>query len=177
MSDKTALSPAQERRILNWGPRIVPIFDSALQYGDIEFGETENGRDLILSEGVDNLHQQISVAIVTALGADLMNIGYGFAGYSAIAEETDPMMRREKLRFAVLSVLTADPRVKQVLRVLIGAEIEAFRAGEAAPVDPALASGAPDIGAWGTTRIEAQFTIPGGETLRLAVGPVAGGIT
>lgn len=173
---RTALTPAQERRILNWGPRIDPIHDGALQYGDIALADTGGGRDLVLTEGVDNLHQQIGAAIVTALGADPMNVGYGFAGYAAIAEETNPMMRREKLRFAVLAVLNADPRVKQVLRVLIGAEIEAFRAGTSAPADPGAASGTPDIGSWGTTRIEAQFTIPGGETVRLAVGPVAGEI-
>lgn len=168
---RTALTPAQERRILKWGPAIAPIFESALQYGDIVFGPSAGGRDLVLAEGVDNLRQQITSAIVTALGADPMNVGYGFGGYAAIADESHPMMRREKLRFAVLSVLQADPRVKQVLRVLIGSEIEAFRTGT-----PAAAAGSPDITGWGTTRIEAQFTIAGGETVRLAVGPVAGGM-
>jgi phage baseplate assembly protein W len=173
---RTALTPAQERRILNWGPAIAPIFESALQYGDIVFGPSAGGRDLVLAEGVDNLRQQITSAIVTALGADPMNVGYGFGGYAAIADESHPMMRREKLRFAVLSVLQADPRVKQVLRVLIGSEIEAFRTGTPATADPAAAAGSPDIAGWGTTRIEAQFTIAGGETVRLAVGPVVGGI-
>lgn len=174
---KTALTPAQERRILNWGPAIAPIFDDALQYGDIVLGPSPGGRDLVLVEGVDNLHQQLTAAIVTALGADPLNVGYGFGGYAAIADETDPMMRRERLRFAVLSVLQGDPRVEHVLRVLIGAEIEAFRTSGSAPpaADPATA-GSPDASGWGITRIEAQFTIPGGETVRLAVGPVAGGI-
>lgn len=172
--NKTALTLAQERRILNWGPAIAPIFENALQYGDIVLGPSSGGRDLVLAEGVDNLHQQISAAIATALGSDPMNVGYGFGGYAAIADEPNPMMRREKLRFAVLSVLQADPRVKQVLRVLIGPEIEAFRTS--APVVDQTAAGAPDATSRGTTHIEAQFTIPGGETVRLAVGPLAGGI-
>jgi hypothetical protein len=173
---RSALTPDQERRSLQWGPAIVPIFESAQQYGDIALGPSPGGRDLVLAEGVGNLHQQLTAAIVTALGTDPMNVGYGFGGYAAIADETNPIMRREKLRFAVLSVLQADPRVKQVLRVLIGPEIEAYRSGESAGAGAADAAATPDAAGWGTTRIEAQFTIPGGETVRLAVGPVAGGI-
>lgn len=175
--NKTSLPPSEERRLLHWGVAIEPMYESAVQYGDIVLGDTSTGRDLKLAEGVDNLHQQITAAIVTALGSDPLNMGYGFAGYEAMANEPSPIMRREQLRFAVLSVLQGDPRVQQVLRVLIGDEIELFNRGEITAVAPAAAATTPDGAGerYRTTEIQAQFTIGTGETINLAVGPVAGG--
>ena len=174
---KTKLTQSEERRLLNWGVAIEPIYESAVQYGDIALVSTDGGRDLKLTEGVDNMHQQITAAIVTALGADPLNMAYGFAGYEAMAKERSPILRREQLRFAVLSVLQADPRIDQVLRVLIGSEIEMFHKGEVTPVAPDQAAGTPDGAGdrYRTTEIEAQFTIGTGEVVNLAVGPVAGG--
>lgn len=170
---RTKLSPAEERQALNWGIKIVPMFDSAQQFGDIEFVSGPNGRDLALVQGVDNLHQQITSVLVTALGADPLNINHGFAGFEVIANERNPILRREQVRFAVQGVLQGDPRVVQVLRVLIGNEIELFRQGEITAVAPDQASATPGD-RYTTTEIEAHFTISSGETLRLAVGPVSG---
>ncbi len=155
---------------------IAPIYESAMQYGDIALSQGDGGRDLKLSEGVDNLHQQITAALVTALGADPLNVGYGFGGYEAVANERSPILRREQLRFAVLSVLQSDARIDHVLRVLIGNEIELFHKGEVAPVAPEAAASTPDAAGdrYRTTKIEAQFTIGTGVVISLAVGPVAG---
>lgn len=174
---QTRLSATEEKRLLNWGPAIVPMFDEAVQYADIELEQTATGRDIKLNAGIDNLKQAITAAIVTALGADPLNLGYGFAGYAAMADETNPLMQREQLRFAVLSVLQADPRIREVQRVLIGREIELFYSGEVTPVPVDAASATPDGAGdrYRTTQIEAQFTIGSGERISLAVGPVAGG--
>lgn len=173
---ETRLTKSEERRLLKWGVEIVTIYDSALQYGDIAFVEGPNGRDLKLTEGVNNLNQQITSALVTALGADPLNINYGFGGFDAIANERNPILLREQLRFAVLGVLQADPRIVKVLRVLIGNEIELFYRGEVVPVAPKKATGTPDGAGdrYTTTRIEAQFTIGTDKVIRLVVGPVAG---
>lgn len=173
---EAGLTRSEQRRLLKWGVEIVPIYDGAAQYGDVAFADGPNGRDLALTAGIDNLNQQITAALVTALGADPLNVNYGFAGFAAIANERDPILRREQLRFAVLGVLQSDPRIKQVLRVLIGNEIERFHQGEVTATLPDQASSTPDAagGRYTTTRIEAQFAISSGEVISVAVGPVAG---
>lgn len=175
---KIVLSTDEERRMLNWCVAITPIFDGAAQYGDITFTDTPNGRDLSLSSGLDNLDQQLTVALVTALGADPLNTNHGFGGYQAIAEESNPVLRREKLRFSILAVLQADPRILEVTRVLIGPEIELFKQGEVGGVAIAGAASTPDGAGdrYTTTQIEAQFTIGSGEAVSLSLAPLSGGV-
>ncbi|MCF2872547.1 hypothetical protein L0664_15835 [Octadecabacter sp. G9-8] len=165
MNDNTrTLTPAQERKLLKWAPTLQPIFPDAHQYGDIKLGTGPNGTlDLELAQGQDNLELQIRTAIVTALGSDPLNMDHGFGGHTVIAQERDPVMRRELLRFAVLAVLTADPRVKHVERVLIGPEIAAFYGTETPPKS---------IDTYGTLTVEAQFHIAPGEPVSLTVGPL-----
>ena len=163
-NDIRRLTPAQERKLLKWAPTLVPIFPDAHQYGDISLRAGPTGAlDLDLAQGQENLELQIRTAIVTALGSDPLNMDHGFGGHSVIAQERDPMMRREQLRFAVLAVLTADSRVKHVERVLIGAEIAAFYGTQAAENS---------IDTYGTLTVEAQFHIAPGEPVSLTVGPL-----
>lgn len=163
-NDERTLTPAQERKLLKWAPTLAPIFPDAHQYGDITLSTGPDGAlDLDVAQGQDNLELQIRTAIVTALGSDPLNMRHGFGGHSVIAKERDPMMRRELLRFAVLSVLSADPRVKHVERVLIGPEIAAFY-GTQAPEK--------SIETYGILTVEAQFHIAPGEPVSLTVGPL-----
>ena len=76
-----------------------------------------DGRDLARVEGIDNLGQALSIAITTRLGDDLFNTQFGFDGLRALAEETDPVLVRERVRVAVIQVLRKDPRVRRILDV------------------------------------------------------------
>ncbi len=174
---KTVLSTDEERRMLNWCVAITPIFEGAAQYGDISFYDGPTGRDLLLNSGVDNLDQQLTVALVTALNADPLNTNHGFGGYQVISEESNPVLRREKLRFAILAVLEADPRILKVTRVLIGSEIDLFKQGEVGGLAIADAASTPDGAGdrYLTTQIEAQFTIGSGEAISLSLAPISGG--
>ncbi|EKV27260.1 hypothetical protein C882_1762 [Caenispirillum salinarum AK4] len=164
----TRLTDSQLRRLMKWDAVTAPIHAGVIQHADIAFETTTAGtRDLALVSGIDNLRQQLTTAMATALGSDPLNARHGFAGFRALAEEGDPLLLRERLRFSVLAVLRADPRIVAVLRVLIGDEIAAWHAGRDEPVPPRAGHGVVDV--------EAQFTIRSGETLTVAVGPILGG--
>jgi len=172
---ETLLSEDEERKLMKWGLEIEAMYDGAHQYGDILLSDGPGGRDVQLKSGVPNLGQQLTSAIATALGTDPLNLSYGFAGLQALSEETSPLMRREKLRFALVEVLQADPRVRQITRILIGEEIAVFYTGNA---------GGTSISASATTpgsdqralKVEAQFTIHSGENVTLALAPMSGGL-
>ncbi len=70
--------------------------------------------DLVFAEEADNLAQSLQVALTTALGTDPFNTAYGFDGLRAIAEETNPLLVRERVRIAVIQTLRRDPRVRSI---------------------------------------------------------------
>lgn len=165
---RTALGLQGERRIFGWGIRSEPI-DTIVSYcRDIQLVSRSDGsRDLDVSDGFAALEQDLRTALGTALGADPLNIGFGFEGLRIVSEETDRLMLRERLRGAIVQVLRADPRVVSVTRVLIGNEIKAFEAGQTSPPHAA--------GEYGVLAIEASFRILGGEEARLALGSTLAG--
>ena len=61
-----------------------------------------------------------SIALTTRLGDDLFNTDYGFNGLNALAEETNLVLMRERLRIAVIQVLRKDPRVRRIVDVKLG---------------------------------------------------------
>ncbi len=91
------------------------------------------GRDIVLAvagaadlatvEGVDNLSQSLTLALTTRLGDDVFDTTYGFDGINALADETDPVLQRERIRVAVISVLQRDVRVRQINDVTLAGDV------------------------------------------------------
>jgi hypothetical protein len=100
------------RRALGWAPLLQPV--------DPSFGAAL-GVDIALdgrtAEGEAALAQALTLAMVTLRGSDVFNSGFGFRGLAAIAEETDPVLRRERIRLAVIEVLRDEPRVRKIFTV------------------------------------------------------------
>lgn len=106
-------------RALGWDLALEPI--------DLIDGAA-GGLDLRLDgpvrRGADALLQSLTLALVTLRGSDTFNTGFGFAGVAALAEETDPVLRRERLRMSVIAVLQAEPRVGRVVTVRFADEVD-----------------------------------------------------
>jgi hypothetical protein len=90
----------------------------ALDIGrDLQLARGPRGLDLARVEGVNNLGQALSVALTTALGSDVFNVDFGFGGLNALAEETHPLVMRERVRVSVIQLLRADARVRDIIDV------------------------------------------------------------
>ena len=76
-----------------------------------------DGSDLTFVDGPDNLSQGLAVAVLTPLGADVFNTGFGFDGLTALSQETSPLLLRERVRVSIVKLLTNDPRVQRVVDV------------------------------------------------------------
>jgi phage baseplate assembly protein W len=124
MADPQLEADFVRRRTLGWGLQ-APLMSPGGDHGrDLVFSSSGTVRDLSLTEGVDNLAQDLAIALTTLLGSDVFNVRFGFDGLNALAEETNPMIARERIRVAVIQVLRQDPRVRRVLDVKLGNEGE-----------------------------------------------------
>ena len=105
-------------RAFGWGLALEPLdaIDGAAGGLDLSFATVR---------GTDALLQSLTLALVTLAGSDVFNTGFGFAGLSALAEETDPVLRRERLRMAVIATLKAEPRITRIVTVRFADEITA----------------------------------------------------
>lgn len=113
MSNTTVLE-----RALGWGfamEAIDPIDGAA--------GGLDLTLDLVRGEAA--LVQSLTLALITLAGSDVFAVDFGFAGLSAIAEETDPVLRRERLRMSVIATLQAEPRIRRVVTVRFADEVDA----------------------------------------------------
>jgi hypothetical protein len=109
----------QRRRLLGFSLRCAPT-QGALDHGrDLVLVPTGDGStsDFATVEGMDNLGQDLAVALSTPLTGDVFNIDFGFDGINAIAEETVPIMVQERIRIAVITVLQKDPRIRRIVDV------------------------------------------------------------
>lgn len=109
------------RRAFGKGLALVEV-DPGQDIGlDIEFTasspEGPTKRDLVTNDGVDTLLQDLTVALTTGQGTDPLNTTFGNAAFRAMAEISDPLLRRESIRIAIINVLTADPRVGRIRSV------------------------------------------------------------
>lgn len=102
-----------DRRLLGWGMACAPLYPGVDLAQDIAL----TGGDFQLVSGLDNLAQDLTLALTTALGADPFDTGFGFDGVNALAEETNPMLARERVRISVIKLLKRDPRVRRILDV------------------------------------------------------------
>ena len=116
-------SPAAARRILGKGLALQAT-DPGQDIGlDVAFGPAaDGGRDLATVSGVDALVQDLRVALCTGLGADALNANFGSDAFRAMADESDPVLMRERIRIAVIRVLKADPRIRRVADVRLDGE-------------------------------------------------------
>ncbi len=106
------------RRLLGWSPACPQIMPGLDLGRDLVLTRGANGLiDLARVDGAECLSQSLSVALTTLLGSDLFNTRFGFDGLNAMAEETDVVLMRERVRVSVIQVLRADPRVRRIVDV------------------------------------------------------------
>jgi hypothetical protein len=79
--------------------------------------------DLATVAGMGNLAQSLTLALTTRLGDDVFDTGYGFDGITALADETDPILQRERIRVGIVSVLQRDSRVRQIIDVMLAGDV------------------------------------------------------
>jgi phage baseplate assembly protein W len=112
-----ALDTATQRlvrvKLLGWGVAASQIFPGLDVGRDVTF----SGGDLAVVSGMDNLGQDLTVALTTALGADPFNVNFGFDGVNALVEEQSAMIARERIRVSIIKLLNSDPRVRRILDV------------------------------------------------------------
>ncbi|MDZ8258027.1 hypothetical protein [Nostoc sp. ChiQUE01b] len=112
------------RRLLGWGLACEKI-QKDLDIGrDLRIEMGANGLDFAQVDTThfnkdqeDNLGQSLSIALTTALGSDIFNTQFGFDGINALAEETNPIMIRERIRIAIIQLLQKDPRVRRIVDI------------------------------------------------------------
>ena len=72
-----------------------------------------------LVDGADNLAQDLAVALLTPLGSDPFDVGFGFDGLRVLSLALGPLLRDELLRAAVARTLLADARVAEVVEIVL----------------------------------------------------------
>jgi phage baseplate assembly protein W len=138
--------------------------------------ESGIGRDLVLTsgtvvdlamvDGIENLDQCLEIALTTALDSDVFNTGFGFDGLNALVEETNAALVRERVRVAVINLLSSDSRVRSITDL---------------NVDPAADASAPGltlaqrIDAWRSMNVAVAFEAITGERATVVVGKVSAG--
>lgn len=116
------INPAREqeilrRRLLSWGLECEQIFPGVDLGRDLKLTQGSDGLDFARVESLENLHQDLSIALTTLLGSDIFNTQFGFDGINAMAEETNPVMVRERIRIAIIKLLRKDPRIRRIVDI------------------------------------------------------------
>jgi phage baseplate assembly protein W len=171
MADAQLERETVRRRLLGWSAACEPILPGV-----------DHGRDLVLSggggapldlarvESVDCLGQSLSIALTTALGSDIFNTGFGFDGLTAMVQETEPVLVRERVRISVVQVLRSEPRVRRILDVDLGDD----RLRATAPGQALLPSGERPA-ASRTLEVSVQFETIAAEPATITLGSVTPG--
>lgn len=114
---------APARAVLGWGLALTPV-----QGGEPALDLEWSGGPVSV-EGADNLAQDLAVALLTPVGTDAFNTGFGFDGLQVLTLALGPPLREQLLRVAVIRTLLADSRVTDVLDVTL-APLDAARRQE-----------------------------------------------
>lgn len=119
------------RRLLGRGIQLAPVGDLGL---DIELAP--DGTDLAMVQGVDNIGQTLTVAVLTPLGGDVFNTAFGFDGLNALVDESSPVLQRERVRVSIVQLLQKDARVSRIVDVrLVDDRLDAPTTGTARQLD------------------------------------------
>jgi hypothetical protein len=113
------------RRALGWGFRCEPTGEADLGR-DLVLAPSAGGVELARVEGIDNLSQDLTVALTTLLGDDPFATEFGFDGLRVLAEEPNTVLARERIRIAVIRTVQRDARVRRITDVQV--EGDAFGA-------------------------------------------------
>jgi hypothetical protein len=121
----------QRERALGWSYAFEEIAPGLDLGRDLRLVAGPNGLDFARATSIDALTQSLSVALTTLLGSDLFNQQFGFDGVNAIAEESNPVVQRERIRVGVIRVLSRDFRVRKIVDVNLAGDgrLEAPPAG------------------------------------------------
>lgn len=109
-------------RALGWGITCEEVMPGIDLGRDINLVEGPNGLDFARVSGIDNLAQSLKIALTTCLGSDIFNIDFGFDGLNALAEESNAVLVRERVRVSIIQLLRKDPRVRSIVDVKLGNE-------------------------------------------------------
>lgn len=119
------------KRLLGRGLALVPVGPLGR-----DLRMVADGTDLAMVQGVDNLAQALTVAVLTPLGGDPFNTDFGFDGLNALADEVTPVLQRERVRVSIVQLLQKDARVSRVIDVrLVDGRLDAPSTGAARQLD------------------------------------------
>ena len=150
------------RRSLGWGLRCEPIAPGVDIGRDLVLAAEPGSTavDLAATAGAENLTQDLSVALTTALGDDVFDTGFGFDGIRALTENIGALMVRERVRVAIIRVLKRDPRVRSIVDLkILDRRLDPTARAPGAPDDP---------DAWRTLRVNVVFETVAGDTNTLS---------
>lgn len=85
-----------------------------LQDGDLVL----SGSQLVEVSGVANLQQGLTLRVLTPLGTDPLNVGYGLDVSEAFTGSLTRQLAKEVLRLNLIRTVGSDPRVAEVVSVL-----------------------------------------------------------
>lgn len=151
-------SDLTRRRLLGRGLRCDPVSDEGR---DLVMAPNDSGAlDLAFVEGVFNLGQSLSVAVMTPLGGDVFNTAFGFDGLNALADESTNVIQRERVRVSIVNLLRKDARVSRVVDVKL--------------LDQRLA--APQTGSLRTLEVRVVFETVSSDRMTLTTGSSGTGL-
>jgi phage baseplate assembly protein W len=96
----------------------MPEFGHSLALVDGDLG-LRGGRVQTI-DGIDNLVQALSLRLLTPLGSDFFNTGYGLDARNIFSQPAGTQLVKELVRLNVVRTLAGDPRVREVREVVIG---------------------------------------------------------
>lgn len=169
---KRELEEQLRRRVLGWGIACTPVAPGVDIGQDLEMIVGENGRDFARVEAIDNLNQSLEIALTTALGTDIFNTQFGFDGLNALAEETNPILIRERVRVSVIQTLRKDPRIRRIVDLkLQDGRLDPIDTGD----DPTL-SPQERLLRWRTLNVRVVFEAISGDEAVVSLGSNLGRI-
>lgn len=105
------------KRALGWTIACPPVMPGLDLGRDLLVAAGPNGIDFARVEGIEALTQSLSLALTTLFGSDVFNASFGFDGLNALADESNPVMVRERVRVGVIKVLRRENRVRRIVDV------------------------------------------------------------
>lgn len=86
---------------------------------DLHWRAGPGGMALAVVDGVENLAQDLTVALLTPTTSDVFDTGFGFDGLRVLTLGTPSTLTEELVRLSVIRTLVADGRVAEVLDVTL----------------------------------------------------------